>query len=111
MRVSQYTFVAFQLLRAIDSGRYASITPAEIKDAAERGAAFELLEQRLGKGVDGFDLSILEPEARATIAEEWRDMALALPDHKLAVEDQGLCLLLAYLLEGLQRRKWRDVLN
>lgn len=63
---------------------------------------FDYLNDRLGVDID---LSLLTPEDKQELSSEWEDLALAVDEsRKMGVERRGLCLLVAYLLEGIQRR-------
>ncbi len=102
MHLTTYTFLAFQLNSAIDTGSYDDLTIDEAKDAIERGTVFEFLQDRLG---DDLDISILSQTDRATLVAEWQDMLAAIDERrKMGIRHRGLTLLIAYVLEGIQRR-------
>lgn len=101
MKINRLTFLGFQLNGALGSGRYDDIPMAQVKHHIRDGTILEFLRERLG---DDLDLGVLEPLEKFNLAMEWADMEAALPDHKLGVEGHGLCLLMGYLLEGIQRR-------
>jgi hypothetical protein len=102
MRISTLTGMAFYLNGALGSGKYAGISIAEVKARIEAGDIFPYLEQTLG---DDIDVSLLTPDDQRELNDEWADMAVSIDeDRKMAVVGNGLCLLVAYLLEGLQRR-------
>ena len=103
MQLSLLTHLAFQLNAAIDDGAYDHLSVAEVKDEIEAGRIFEFLQERLGGDLD---LSLLDPPARAELLEQWRDLALAVDERrKFGVRSRGLSLLVAYLLEGVQRQR------
>ncbi len=102
MRITQLTFLGFYLNGALGSGRYDDITIDEVKARIRDRSIFDYLAGRLGADVD---LSLLTPDDRRELNDEWEDMALAVNEsRKMCVERNGLCLLVAYLLEGIQRR-------
>ena len=102
MRINRLTGMAFYINGAIDRDKHRDITIETVKERCERGAIFDFLKERCGLD---FDMCALSSEDRQEIAEEWRDMALAIDEsRKLDVKNNGLCLLLAYLFEGIQRR-------
>lgn len=102
MRITALTFFAFYLNAAMDSGRYDDLAISEIKSKIENGTIFDFLRQRLGSDID---LSILTKDDEAELLAEWRDLLAAVNAHrKMGVEMRGLPLLVAYLLEGIQRR-------
>lgn len=102
MRITTLTFIAFNLNGAIDSGRYDDLTIDVIKDEIEKGTVFDFLRRRLGADID---LSILVKADEAELLAEWQDLLIAVNERrKMSVEKRGLTLLVAYLLEGIQRR-------
>ncbi len=102
MRVTQLTFLAFQLNGALGSGRYDNVSIPCIKKAIEDGTVLDFLDSRMGSDID---LSLLEESDRAELLKEWRSVVNAVDENrKMCVEKNGLCLLVAYLLEGIQQR-------
>ncbi|WP_018427713.1 hypothetical protein [Hoeflea sp. 108] len=102
MRITTLTFIAFYLNGAIDTGRYDDLTVAEAKTEIGNGTIFDFLRQRLGNDID---LSILTKEDEAELLSEWQDLLAAVNERrKMGIEMRGLPLLIAYLLEGIQRR-------
>ncbi|WP_153365755.1 hypothetical protein [Rhizobium sp. ICMP 5592] len=102
MRITALTFLAFYLNAAMDSGRYDDLAISEVKSKIENGTIFDFLRQRLGNDID---LSILTKDDEAELLAEWRDLLAAVnARRKMGVEIRGLPLLIAYLLEGIQRR-------
>lgn len=103
MRISALTFIAFYLNSAMDSGRYDDVSISEVKAEIEKGTIFSFLRNRLGGDID---LTILEPADEAELLAEWQDLLAAVNERrKMGIEKRGLPLLIAYLLEGIQRRK------
>ena len=60
---------------------------------------FEFLQ----KHKDEFDMSIISDEDKDYIESNLSDIALAYDGSKFGVKNDGYCLLLAYLLELIQR--------
>lgn len=103
MRITMLTFIAFYLNSAIDSGRYDDLGIEEIKQEIRAGTIFPFLRNQLGADID---LSILEAADEAELLAEWQDLLAAVNERrKMGIERRGLTLLIAYLLEGIQRRK------
>ena len=103
MRITYLTFLAFFLNGAIDTGKYNDIGLQEVADHVEAGTIFDFLQTRL---IDDIDLSTFEKEKQQELTIEWQDMLQAMnPRRKFLIENNGLCLLVAYLLEGIQRRQ------
>ena len=103
MRVNLRTFLAFQLNGAACCGRYDDVSIDLIKMHVEHGTIMEFLKERLGMD---FDAGFLTPLDRMELLDEWMDMLGIVETRKFCVERNGLCLLVAYLLEGIQRRLW-----
>ena len=102
MSPSILTFIAFYLNGAMDSGRYDDIMIDEVKEEIRNGTVFDYLRRRLGRDID---LSLLDSAQEAELLGEWQDLLDAVNERrKFCVERRGLTLLVAYLLEGLQRR-------
>jgi hypothetical protein len=102
VKITMLTFIAFYLNGAMDSGRYDDLSIDEVKKEIETGTVFPFLKSRLGRDID---LSILSTADEAELLAEWQDLLAAVsPRRKFGVERRGLPLLVAYLLEGIQRR-------
>lgn len=106
IRISQLTFLAFYLNGAAGSGKYGHLTLDECYNALETGSIFDFLTQKLGRD---FDASILSGEQKQELIEEWEGLANVV-DHgrKFCIDDGGLNLVVAYILESIQRRA-RDI--
>ncbi len=94
------TFMAFLVNRVIDRNGHQGVTIHDVKERIRDGSIFAFLETR----IHGRELSDVSAEMRADLLGEWRDMEVVLNESaKLGIERNGFCLLLAYLLEGIQR--------
>lgn len=103
MRITNLTFLAFNLNAALDTGKYADLTFKEVADCIEDGSIFNFLKKRLGNDID---LSIYDQNKQNELIAEWQDLLNAVSARrKFGVESNGLCLLIGYLLEGIQRRQ------
>ena len=103
MRITSLTFLAFYLNGALDTGKYQDVTFDEVAREIRNGTIFEFLARRLAGDID---LSIFGLAERTEIEAEWADMLAAVSARrKFGVERNGICLLIAYLLEGIQRRQ------
>ncbi|EEQ1355378.1 TPA: hypothetical protein ACIBY0_004514, partial [Salmonella enterica subsp. enterica serovar Enteritidis] len=82
-------------------GRYDSITIEDIKSELEKGTLFSYLKKELGTDID---ISVLTEKEKTHLNNEWLDMSLAVSERrKFCVERGGLCLLVAYIFESIQR--------
>lgn len=101
MRLSQLTFIGFYLNGAQGNGRHGSISIADVKSELAKGTLFSYLEQQL---VQDIDTSILSEKEKTELNAEWFDMSLVIDEsRKMGVEKGGLCLLVAYVFESIQR--------
>lgn len=99
MHLSSLTVLAFYLNGAIDAGKHTDLE--EIYSQIEAGTIFEYLKYN----VDRIDLSMLTAVDRKELVEEWQRIANAVDARrKFVVENNGYCLLLAYVIEGIQQR-------
>jgi hypothetical protein len=102
MRINKLAFLGFYLNGALGSSKYDDISIDEVKAAIRDRSIFGLLESRLG---DDVDTSLLDARDRQELMQEWASLADSVNEsRKLCVDRNGLCLLVAYLLEGMQRR-------
>ncbi|MFX1689845.1 hypothetical protein PWR05_35890 [Paraburkholderia sp. A2RI-6] len=99
MHLTSLTLLAFYLNGALDAGKHAG--PEKIYSEIEAGTIFEYLKGN----VDRIDLSFFTKTELDELIEEWQRIANAVDARrKFAVEKNGFCLLLAYVIEGIQQR-------
>lgn len=104
MQITDLTVLAFYLNAALDTGKYADLTFKEVADCIEDGSIFNLLKKRLGNDID---ISIYDRNKQNDLIAEWQDLLNTVSAYrKFGVENNGLCLLISYLLEGIQRRQY-----
>ena len=102
IRLTQLTHLGFYLNGALGSGKHSDISIHEVKKRIRDRTIFEYLDERLG---EDFDSSTLGEFERCELASEWEDMADVVREgRKLCVDRNGLCLLMGYILEGIQQR-------
>lgn len=102
IRITQLTFLGFYLNGALGSGKYDNISIEDVKRKIYDFTILDYLKTELGYDID---ISILNVDEKKELMEEWQDMAHVIDEsRKMAVEKNGLWLLVAYLLEGIQRR-------
>lgn len=99
MKITNLTYLGFILNAALDSGKYDHITIQEVRQRVEEGTILEYLNGELDHGIDEFS----SPEDRAELVDYWQTLAnVADSRRKFGVDRNGICLLVAYVLEGLQ---------
>ena len=101
MRIHKLTVPAQRIVQLLDAGQIDRISVDELASSLGQGRIFELLRERLEIAVP---LSILTPVDRLELLMEWTDLEGTYASHELGIERSGLCLLLYWLLEGIQRR-------
>ena len=108
MKLINLTYPIIEINAAIDTGKYNDISVDEIKEHIEIGDVFSHISELAGEDID---LSLLDDEVSAEITEALRDILYALGNQarrKWGVENSGLCLLIAWINELIQQRRWQD---
>ena len=99
MKLASYTFLLFQLNRAMDAGNVV-MTVAEVCEAVNERSVARLLIRK----IKDIDLSAFSPDDWDALYDEWeRLMDAADYEHKFSVRRNGICLLVAFVIEGIQR--------
>ena len=99
-RFSTLTSLAFSLNWCIDRRRYDDISVPEVKHHIEGATIFPFLIDRLGGDLD---LSLFDQATLGKIADAWLDIEDTFNERrKFGIENKGLCLLVAYLVEMMQ---------
>ena len=96
MKSTNYKFLLWQLIGALDTGKYDELSYDEVHQHAEAGTIKLFLTEHFGSDID---LSLIPPQDWPAITEEWASLANGA---EFNVENKGMCLLLAYALQGLQ---------
>ena len=100
MQLFKRTYAAFALTGALDTGRYDDLTVEEIRPSIDDGTVFAFLARRLGSD---YRLGWFSEDERRELADEWARSSNAIDARrKLLVERNGLCLLLASTINGIQ---------
>jgi hypothetical protein len=102
------TYLLLQLNSLLDSGRYDKITVEEVENSIEDGTILGFLHERAGQDVD---LSILDADFESVFVGHLQDILGAYrgkESRKWGVRQRGLCLLIGWTVEILQRGSgWR----
>lgn len=108
MQVYKLSFLGFYLNGALGSGKYDDITIDDVSKQIEAGTIFDYLKEKIPEGCGS---AILTPEDKEELINEWRTFVNVIYEgKKLCVRnDKGLCLLVAYLFEGIQSRTGVDM--
>jgi hypothetical protein len=101
MEITKLTRSCSELNHLVDAGLHAEVSIDITRNEINAGTIFEFLERRFSEEVE---FSILDNDDRAELVSEWRRFNGIKADRKLGVSENGICLLVAYLLEGIQQR-------
>ena len=101
MRIYKLTILTSYIIKALAAKGYKRAPVDVVEARVEDGSIFQYLidEYKMEFGV-----SILSPMDKFELSMELQDMVGTWSAHELGVETDGLCLLIAYLMEGIQRR-------
>jgi hypothetical protein len=103
MRISQWTYLGFEINHLLDAGEKLSFD--QVRAAMEKKELIELLDMNFK---DRIDLSLIKNEDRNEMEEEFNDISIALfgnERRKFGIENNGLCLIQAYIIEYLQKNR------
>jgi hypothetical protein len=99
MEMYKFTWLLWQFNMMLDSGNYDTVTVGDIKTKIYDGS----LPDYLRKYVPDADFSMIAHEDWGYLTHEWRGLADVIDeDRKMGVVNRGICLLLAYTINGLQ---------
>jgi len=87
----------------VDKGK--SMTLKETKQLCKQRTILRELQERFPFTETGLDLSLLrlQPDAEVEIENIFYEMAISIKDNEICVGNNGLCLLIAYAQEQIQR--------
>jgi hypothetical protein len=101
----KYRLLLWELVAALDTGKYDSLDIEEVRHHANAGTMPAFLIDTF----DDLDFSMFEPNDWTVLAEEWASMANAIDARrKFGVENKGISLLLAYTLQSLQSLEFEE---
>jgi hypothetical protein len=104
VQLYKLTGLAEDLNAALDAGK--SIPLDAVSAAMEARTVLDFLKGKLGNDLD---LSLWDNDDRIEMQNEWHSMDNAIdPARKLGVRRNGLCLLIAFILEGV-RHRWEPL--
>jgi len=98
---SQITFFIFEVNAVLDTGRY-NFSFKEIREQVQNKNIISFLKEKCGNDID---LSLYSDENKTKIENALSNVAEGLDGRerrKTGIENNGLCLLIAYLVEMIQ---------
>lgn len=105
------TFLIFELNATIDRGEGDDIPITDVEAHIDAGDLFPWLQARLAGELRGLDLGLLTPEVAAELNAGLQEILRGYKGQERrqwGVERSGLCLLVAWTAELIQRRQWHD---
>ena len=106
MKLSSLTYLAFETNAVLDACPRLKLPFAEIHSAAREARLVEYLAKRFGNKAD-LSLFLAHPDEHAVVNLALADAAGGLQDRerrKTGAERNGLCLVIAIILEAIQRQ-------
>ncbi len=103
VKINLLTYLTFNLNMLVDKGKGMPLN--ETKQLCKQRTILRELQERFPFAETHLDLSLLklQPDAEAEIENIFYDMAISLKDSEMCVTNNGLCLLIAYAQEQIQR--------
>lgn len=96
---THFTFLAFYLNSLLDDKRVLDIR--ETKNRINDGTLFDWLKNKFGNDID---FSLYTDDDKKVLIELFQSLVDAVDEkRKMGVKNNGLALLIAYCLEGIQR--------
>ena len=100
--ISRFTYLAFELNAMLDQGDVLSVE--ETKQHVDDGTIFEWLDRHL-KDPQELDGTPVDPRVRQAMVKVFRSLNDVDSFDCFGVEHNGVALLLAYCLEGIQQQE------
>jgi len=95
----KFTFLLWQFNMMLDSGNYDDVTVSDVKAMLRKSTLSDYLRNQ----VPDADFSMIAPNDWEYLTHEWNGLADVVDeDRKMGVVNRGICLMLAYALNGLQ---------
>ena len=103
VKINLLTYLTFNLNMLVDKGKGMPIK--ETRQLCEKRTILRELQERFSFAETHLDLSLLklQPDAEEEIENIFYDMATSLKDSEMLVGNNGLCLLIAFAQEQIQR--------
>jgi hypothetical protein len=102
-KINLLTYLTFNLNMLVDKGK--NLSMEETKQLCKERTILRELHERFPFRETNLDLSLLriQPDAEEEIENIFYDMAFSVDDKAMLVTNNGLCLLIAYAQEQIQR--------
>ena len=102
-KINLLTYLTFNLNMLVDKGKGMPLT--ETRQLCKEKTILRELQERFPFAETRLDVSLLklQPDAEAEIENILYDMATSIKDSEVCVGNNGICLLIAYAQEQIQR--------
>lgn len=95
----KFTFLLWQFNMLLDTGKYDDVSVIEMKTRIRKGTISDFLKDSFPDA----DFSMIDAQDWLYLNREWSGLADVVDeDRKMGVVNRGVCLLLAYTINGLQ---------
>ncbi len=103
VKIDLLTYLTFNLNMLVDNGY--SMPLKEVKQSCKQRTILRDLQERYSFKNTGLDLSLLklQPNAEEEIENIFYNMATSVEDKAMLVTNNGLCLLIAYAQDHIQK--------
>jgi len=103
VKINLLTYLTFNLNMLVDKGK--GMPLKETRQLCAERTILRELQERFPFAETHLDLSLLklQPDAEEEIENIFYEMATSLKDSEMCVGNNGLCLLIAYIQEQIQR--------
>ena len=103
VKIKLLTYLTFNLNMLVDKGKGMPLT--ETRQLCKEKTILRELQERFPFAETRLDVSLLklQPDAEAEIENILYDMATSIKDSEVCVGNNGICLLIAYAQEQIQR--------
>ena len=103
VKIKLLTYLTFNLNMLVDKGKGMPLT--ETRQLCKEKTILRELQERFPFAETRLHLSLLklQPDAEAEIENIFYDMATSIKDSEVCVGNNGICLLIAYTQEQIQR--------
>lgn len=102
MNANSYRCLLWELIAALDTGKYDELSIEDVKLHARGGKISTFLQEQFADA----DFSLLKDEDWKSLNDEFASMENAIDSRrKFGVENRGLSLLMAWALQGVQNER------
>lgn len=106
--LSSLTFIGFHTIAALDHGKGPTVSFDDIYEGLEKGTLFQNLKKKLSTDFSLFPAGSEQEREILEVLKRAAECLRGVERRKTGVENSGLSLLLALLLEVIQEGEWSN---